>query len=115
MIKAFERKNMRKYSCPDQKIIIYDLMAPVMYYKLGQFIFTCQRKMRWGVMTRIVDDTNFSLHVEVHSQTWCLEPYKGNISKQSLILLNINSKGSKKTNMKKGHRFMHVIVRSEVA
>ena len=38
-------------------------MAPVMYYKLGQFIFTCQRKMRWGVMTRILDDTNFSLHV----------------------------------------------------
>ena len=81
MIKAFERKNMRMaiYGCswPDQKIIIYDLMAPVMYYKLGQFIFTCQRKMRWGVMTRILDDTNFSLHVEeVHSPTWCLEPYK---------------------------------------
>ena len=32
-------------------------MALVMYYKLGQFIFTCQRKMRWGVMTRIADDT----------------------------------------------------------
>ena len=70
---------MAIYGCcwPDQKIIIYDLMAPVMYYKLGQFIFTCQRKMRWGVMTRILDDTNFSLHVkEVHSPTWCLEPYK---------------------------------------
>ena len=49
-------------SLADQKII-YGPMALVMYYKLGQFIFTCQRKMRWRVMTRIVDDTNLSL--------WC--------------------------------------------
>ena len=71
-------------------------MAPVMYYKLGQFIFTCQRKMRWGVMTRILDDTNFSLHVEeVHSPTWCLEPYK-----DFLYARNI-TKGSKNTNMKR--------------
>ena len=52
-------KNLEDFLHADQTII-YVLMALVMYYKLGQFIFTCQRKMRWGVMTRIIDDTGRS-------------------------------------------------------
>ena len=72
-------------------------MAPVMYYKLGQFIFTCQRKMRWGVMTRILDDTNFSLHV---AKKYTHRHGVLNHIKTFLYAWNI-TKGSKKTNMKR--------------